>query len=96
MAEIIKINPQNVNGGRVLAALQQIRAGFATLVELDGLRRNAIGAGAKEMQEVFGLFTEGDAQTLSDRVEVVLAMYGNPQESKLREIHDLVDGVTNG
>lgn len=66
MAQIVKISTSNVMGRQALDAVQLIRAGIGKLQELNGIRAEAIGVGAAEMESIFGI-ESGGGQAHSDR-----------------------------
>ena len=67
MATLVYVDKANENGGQVMAAIEKIRAGLGTLQEYNGLRSEAIAAGAATMASVFGVQDSTQAQALSDR-----------------------------
>jgi hypothetical protein len=96
MALIVHINRQVPAGAEIHAGLQQIRAGIGKLEELDGLRAQAIGASAAEMQAVFGTNDTAEAQALNDRWAAFLDAYsnsGNPAFDEYAILRDLVDAL---
>lgn len=89
MAQLVHINRSVPAGLELYSALIQIRNGIGKLEEIDGLRREAIGAGAATMQSIFGTNTEIEAQAMSDRLGAFLAAWndaGNAEYAKLRDI----------
>lgn len=89
MATIIKVNRTVPNGAKVYNALNQILNGLGTLQELDNLRADAIGTSQTVMSEVFGLYSDADAQALNDRWIALIAAYedsGNAEFAKLRDL----------
>jgi len=96
MAAILKINPDNPTGIRVLNAVLQIRDGVGILREYDGVRANAIGTSQAEMAAVFGAASNGDAQGLSDRWGALLdALYnpGNAAYTHFALLRDMIEAV---
>lgn len=97
MATIVKISTSNANGAQVLDAVGKIREGLAKLQQLNGLRANAIGASAAEMQTVFGISTEQEAQDLSNRWNALFdALYNasNPAYDEFAMIRDFIEGIS--
>jgi hypothetical protein len=94
MASIVIVGTSTTPGGTVMGALQQIRDGFATLNELNGLRANAIGTSQAEMATVFGLSSNADAQTLNDRWIAVITDWNTNADAAMNHLHDLIDGIT--
>lgn len=98
MADVVKIDRTNSNGAEVLAAAQMIAAGLAILWKLNGLRANAIGVGAAEVQAVFGVDTSGHAQTLSDRWAGLMDAAFNPAAAQYDEfvyLRDFIQGLAS-
>lgn len=80
MANITYVSTSNRNGEAVVRAVEQIRAGFAKLHELNGLRAESIGAGAATMAANFGVQDDTQAQALSDRWGDLMNILFNPND----------------
>ncbi len=93
MATILNIDSNNANGVKVLNAINQIREGLGTLVELNGLRANAIGVGTSEMEGTFGVDT-GEGQALSDRWGALIAAFQDAGNTEYQKLRDFIDAVT--
>lgn len=94
MATIVKIDRANQNGAEILRGLQQIREGLGILHRVDGMRAQAIGVSAEELESLFGVET-GGGQALSDRLAAFWAFYdlawgetGYEYAAKLRDLID--------
>jgi hypothetical protein len=94
MADIVHINRSVPAGQTIYNALaNNIRHGIGTLEELDGLRAQAIGASAGEMQSVFGTNTTNEAQALNDRWTAFLAAYNDSGNDEYAKLRDLIDAL---
>lgn len=94
MASIVYINTGVPAGNQAYSALQRIRNGIGTLEELDGLRAEAIGAGAGTMASVFGTGDSTQGQALSDRWVAFLAAYNDNGNTEMQKLRDLIDALT--
>lgn len=98
MATVVKIEKNNPNGAEILNAVQMINAGLSILWKLNGLRTNAIGVSASEMQTVFGVDSSANAQTLSDRWAGLMDAAFNPSAAQYDEfvyLRDLIQGIAS-
>lgn len=92
MAQIVYVSPNNRNGAEVMQAIQQIRRGFGTLRELDGLRAESIAVSAQQMADNFGITDAAQAQALSDRWDTVITALD--EAAAASSFRDLLNAVT--
>lgn len=89
MASLVYLSTANERAIKVIDALEKINEGLADLQELNGLRAEAIAAGASVMASVFGAADDTQAQALNDRWAAVLSAFadsGNTEYGKLRDL----------
>lgn len=95
MAEIIRIAQNNPYGSQIVQAAAQLRSAIGTLQTLNGLRDQAIAAGAGEMMDIFGTTDLTEAQALSDRWQSLLDVVFNPASDQFGAFVYLRDFMNN-
>lgn len=93
MASIVYLSTANPRAIEVVAALGEINEGLSTLQKLNGLRAEAIAAGAATMETVFGAGDETQAQALSDRWAALLAAYADSGNTEFAKLRDMINAV---
>lgn len=94
MASLVYLSSSNQRAIEVNEALTQVNEGIAKLRELDGLRAQAIAAGAATMAAIFGIDDDSQAQALNDRWAALLSAMFNSADgdyaayAKLRDLLD--------
>jgi len=92
MAAIVKIDSSATKAASEIAsAMLMLRNAVGKLEGYEGLRAQAIGVSASEMQAVFGIEDSTQAQAFSDRWSAFLTAYNG---GTITVFSDFVDALT--
>jgi len=93
MATIVTIKRSTGESNKIISALEMIRSGMGTLMELNQMRAEMDSAGDPQFQAAFGAASAGDAQALSYRWNTVCTKWLDITDPTFSDLRDLVNAV---